>query len=42
VLVPDRPSKARGNTRGRPAYVWLSDENFGTDTACESSTSPIR
>jgi hypothetical protein len=29
VLVPGRPSKARGNTRGRPAYVWLSDENFG-------------
>jgi len=29
VLVPDRPAEVRGNTRGRPAFVWLSDENFG-------------
>ena len=29
VLVPDRPAEVRGNTKGRPAYVWLSDENFG-------------
>ncbi|HEY4211133.1 MAG TPA: hypothetical protein VGM84_06615 [Steroidobacteraceae bacterium] len=29
VVVPDRPAQIRGNTKGRPAYVWLSDENFG-------------
>jgi hypothetical protein len=29
VLVPDRPAKVRGNTQGRPAFVWISDENFG-------------
>jgi len=29
VVVPDRPAEVRGNTKGRPAYVWLSDENFG-------------
>ncbi len=29
VVVPDRPAQVRGNTKGRPAYVWLSDENFG-------------
>jgi hypothetical protein len=29
VLVPDRPAEVRGNTRGRPAFVWVSDENFG-------------
>jgi hypothetical protein len=29
VIVPDRPALVRGNTKGRPAYVWLTDENFG-------------
>src|SRR5262252_8619690 len=29
VFVPDRPAMVRGNTKGRPAYVWLSDENGG-------------
>lgn len=29
VLVPDRPSQARNNTKGRPAYVFLTDENMG-------------
>jgi hypothetical protein len=29
VFVPNRPAQVKGNTRGRPAYVWLSDENGG-------------
>jgi hypothetical protein len=29
VFVPNRPARTRGNTKGRPAYVWLSDENGG-------------
>lgn len=29
VFVPNRPAKVRGNDSNRPAYVWLSDENFG-------------
>src|SRR5262245_5096404 len=29
VFVPNRPARVRGNTKGRPAYVWLSDENGG-------------
>ena len=29
VFVPDRPALVRGNTRQRPAYVWLTDENGG-------------
>lgn len=29
VLVPDRPARVRGNDKNRPAFVWLSDENFG-------------
>jgi hypothetical protein len=29
VFVPARPARVRGNTKGRPAYVWLSDENGG-------------
>jgi hypothetical protein len=29
IPIPDRPAQVRGNTKGRPAYVWLSDENFG-------------
>ncbi len=29
VFVPGRPTRVRGNTKERPAYVWLTDENFG-------------
>jgi hypothetical protein len=29
VFVPNRPARVRSNTKGRPAYVWLSDENAG-------------
>ena len=29
VFVPNRPARVRGNTKNRPAYVWLSDENGG-------------
>ena len=29
VFVPDRPARVRGNTAGRPAFVWLTDENGG-------------
>lgn len=29
IFVPDRPAQVKGNTKGRPAYVWLSDENGG-------------
>src|SRR6185369_14882481 len=29
VFVPDRPAQVRGNTKARPAYVWLTDENGG-------------
>lgn len=29
VFVPNRPARVRGNDAGRPAYVWLTDENFG-------------
>ncbi len=29
VLVPNRPAQVRGNTEGRPAWVWITDENFG-------------
>ena len=29
VFVPNRPAQVKGNTKGRPAYVWLSDENGG-------------
>lgn len=29
VLIPDRPAQVRGNDKNRPAYVWLTDENFG-------------
>ena len=27
--MPDRPARVKGNTKNRPAYVWLTDENFG-------------
>jgi hypothetical protein len=29
VFVPNRPARVRGNAKGRPAFVWLSDENGG-------------
>jgi hypothetical protein len=29
VFVPDRPAQVRGNTKNRPAYVWVTDENGG-------------
>ena len=29
VPVPERPARVRGNDRNRPAFVWLTDENFG-------------
>lgn len=29
IFVPNRPALVKGNTKGRPAYVWLSDENGG-------------
>ena len=29
IFVPNRPAMVKGNTKGRPAYVWLSDENGG-------------
>ena len=29
VMVPNRPAQVRGNEDGRPAYVWITDENFG-------------
>ena len=29
VFVPDRPALVSGNQARRPAYVWLTDENFG-------------
>jgi hypothetical protein len=29
VFVPGRPAQVKGNDKGRPAYVWLSDENGG-------------
>jgi len=29
VFVPGRPALVRGNTKNRPAFVWLSDENGG-------------
>jgi hypothetical protein len=29
VFVPGRPAQVKGNTKNRPAYVWLTDENGG-------------
>jgi len=29
VVVPNRPAMVRGNTKNRPAYVWVTDENGG-------------
>jgi hypothetical protein len=47
VFVPDRPAKVRGNVKGRPAYVWLTDENGGCPlnyarmVSVESEITPI-
>ena len=32
VIVPNRPAQVRGNTKNRPAYVWMTDENGGLTT----------
>ena len=29
VFVPDRPARVNGNTKNRPAWVWVTDENGG-------------
>jgi hypothetical protein len=29
VYVPNRPAQVAGNTKNRPAYVWITDENGG-------------
>jgi hypothetical protein len=29
VFVPNRPAQVKGNTKNRPAYVWITDENGG-------------
>lgn len=47
VFVPNRPAQVRGNTKGRPAYVWLTDENggcplnFARMVSIESEITPI-
>jgi hypothetical protein len=47
VFVPDRPALVKGNTKNRPAYVWLSDENGGCPlngarlVSVESEITPI-
>lgn len=47
VFVPNRPARVRGNTKGRPAYVWLTDENggcplnFARMVSVESESTPI-
>ena len=47
VFVPNRPARVRGNDRGRPAFVWLSDENGGCPlnyarmVSIESEITPI-
>ena len=47
VFVPGRPARVRGNTKGRPAFVWLSDENGGCPlnyarmVSVESEITPI-
>ena len=46
-LRPRPPGTVRGNTKGRPAYVWLSDENGGCPlnyarmVSVESEATPI-
>ena len=47
IFVPNRPAQVRGNSKGRPAYVWLSDENGGCPlnyariVSVESEITPI-
>ena len=47
VFVPNRPAQVKGNTKGRPAYVWLTDENggcplnFARMMSVESEITPI-
>jgi hypothetical protein len=47
VFVPNRPAEVRGNTKNRPAYVWLTDENGGCPlnyarmVSVESEITPI-
>ncbi|HYR92541.1 MAG TPA: hypothetical protein VE422_51345 [Terriglobia bacterium] len=47
VFVPNRPAQVKGNTKGRPAYVWLTDENGGCPlnyarmVSIESEITPI-
>ena len=47
VFVPERPAQVRDNIDGRPAYVWLSDENGGCPlmhariVSVESETTPV-
>ena len=47
VFVPNRPAQVKGNTKGRPAYVWLTDENGGCPlnyarmVSVESEITPI-
>ena len=47
VFVPNRPAQVKGNTKNRPAYVWLSDENggcplnFARMVSVESEITPI-
>jgi hypothetical protein len=33
VIVPGRPAEVNGNTKNRPAYAIMTDENFGCPTA---------
>ena len=47
VFVPERPAQVRDNTESRPAFVWLSDENFGCPlmyarmVSVESEATPV-
>jgi hypothetical protein len=47
VFVPDRPALVKDNTKKRPAYVWLTDENggcplnFARIVSVESEITPI-
>jgi hypothetical protein len=47
VFVPNRPAQVKGNTKGRPAYIWLTDENggcplnFARIVSVESEITPI-
>jgi len=33
VIVPNSPAQVKGNTKNRPAYVIMTDENFGCPTS---------